>query len=96
MILLAHVLATLSAIKPDGLPKPHADTASIKTGLQIVFGAIGGTAILMITISGLRYVVSAGNPERISKAKNGIIYSMVGIAVALAAEAIVSFVGNRL
>jgi hypothetical protein len=86
----------LSSISADGLPQPNADTNSIQTILQIVFGALGGAAVVMITISGLRYVVSAGNPERIAKAKNGIIYSMVGIAVALAAESIVAFVGNRL
>jgi hypothetical protein len=86
----------LSSISANGLPQPPADTNAIQTILKIVFGAIGAAAILMITISGLRYVVSAGNPERIAKAKNGIIYSLVGIAVALTAEAIVTFVGNRL
>jgi hypothetical protein len=50
----------------------------------------------MITISGLRYVLSAGDPQKITQARNSIIYSLVGLAVAIAAEAIVHLVLGKL
>lgn len=90
------ILAVLSDIKPGGLPKPVADEGSIRSILAIVFGIVGALAVLMITVSGLRYILSAGDPQKISKAKNGLVYSLVGLAVALMAEAIVVFVVERL
>lgn len=88
------ILAT--AISPGDLPKPAADQDHVKAVLAIVFGIVGALALLMITVSGFRYVLSAGDPQRISKAKNGIIYSLVGLAIAIAAEAIVAFVVGNL
>lgn len=92
--MIAHILA--SAISPEGLPQANTNTDTIKTVLSIVFVTIGALALLMITVSGLRYILSAGDPQKASKAKNGIIYALVGLAVALAAEAIVTFVAGRL
>ena len=82
----------------SGVDLPHvaADSASIQTILGIVFGIIGALALLMITVSGLRYITSAGDPEKTARAKNGIIYALVGLAVAISAESIVYFVVNRL
>ncbi len=89
------ILAATS-IKPGDLPMAHADKQAISTILSVAFAVIGGLALLMITISGLRYIVAAGDPQKISKAKNGIIYSLIGLMIAISAEAIVAFVVNRL
>jgi hypothetical protein len=86
----------LSPISSGDLPQTPADAASIQNVLGIAFGVIGAFALLMITVSGLRYVLSAGDPEKIARAKNGIIYSLVGIGVAVSAEAIVLFVAGNL
>jgi FtsH-binding integral membrane protein len=85
-----------SDISPGNLPTPKADTSAIQTTLQIVFGIAGALALLMIVVSGLRYIISSGNPDRISKAKDGIIFALVGLLIAITAEAIVSFVVIRL
>jgi len=84
------------SVSPGGLPhQSSADSSDIKTGLQILFGIVGALALLFITISGLRYVVSGGNPDRAARAKDGIIYALVGLVIAVMAEAIVSFVVRR-
>ncbi len=77
-------------------PASLASASELQTILQIALGIIGAFAVLMITVSGLRYVLSAGDPEKAKRARNGIIYSLVGLAVAIAAEAIVAFVVGRL
>ncbi len=57
---------------------------------------IGATAVLMIVIGGLRYVLSGGDAAGVNNAKNTIIYSVVGLVVALLANAIVNFVLFRI
>jgi hypothetical protein len=83
-------------VSAGSLPQPHADQPELDTILSIVFGIIGALALLMITISGLRYITSAGSPEKTAKAKNGIIYALVGLVIAITAEALVNFVVDKL
>jgi hypothetical protein len=98
MITLFHVLAATNLTPGDvpNLPMAHADQSTFTVVLQIVFGIIGAFALLMVTVSGLRYVLSGGDPQKVARAKNGIIYSLVGVAIAITAESIVGFVIGRL
>jgi hypothetical protein len=75
-----------------GLPVVSASSTQVQQILQIVFGILSALAVLMTVIAGFRYVIAQGNPQEITKAKNTIIYSLVGLVVALTAEAIVTFV----
>lgn len=59
--------------------------------LTIVFGVIAAVAVLMIVIAGFRLVMAQGNPQEIAKARNTIVYALIGLVVALTAEAIVAF-----
>lgn len=79
-----------------GLPPVDANEAFAKNVLAIVFGLIGALAVVTIIIGALNLSKSGGNPEEISKAKKTIIYSIVGLIVALLAEAIVYFVIGKL
>jgi len=79
-------------------PTPNSLTsvAALQTILGVVFGIIGALALLIITVSGLRYITSAGDPEKTTRARNGIIYALVGLILAISAEAIVAFGVKRL
>jgi hypothetical protein len=81
-----------SPIKSGNLPTSQANSNTIKTILQIVFGIIGAFALLSMTASGLKYVTSAGDPGKTSEAKKGIIFALMGLMIAVTAEAIVAFV----
>lgn len=74
-----------------GLPTVGAGSNELQLILQVVFGVLGVVAVLFIVIGGLRYTISEGNPEDMSKAKNTIIYAIVGLVIVLFAEAIVTF-----
>lgn len=97
MFALFHLLADVP-ISPGSLPQVDVtnNSGTLSNILSIVFGIAGALALLMITVSGLRYILSAGNPEKVSRAKNGIVYSLVGLAIAITAEAIVAYVTNQL
>lgn len=74
------------------VPKGDLSEASFSAVLQLIFGLLGAIALLVIVIAGLRYVISQGDPQATAKAKNTIIYALVGLVIAVAAFSIVSFV----
>ena len=64
----------------------------IQTVINILLFAVGTIAVVMIIIGGIRYVTSDGDSSRITSAKNTILYSVIGLIIALLAFAIVNFV----
>lgn len=84
------------AVDVCALPHVTADTGSpINAVLKIVFGLMGTIALLIIVMGGFKYITSGGEPDKINKAKDTIIYAAVGLAVSLAAFAIVTFVVTK-
>jgi hypothetical protein len=79
-----------------GLPKVSGGTPELQQILQIVFGISAALAVLFVVIGALRFVVSDGDPQDSARARNTIIYALIGLLIALAAEAIVSFALNKL
>ncbi len=77
---------------------PHTPTQyeSLIRIIEIVFPVLGALSLLMIVIAGFRYAISSGEPAAVAKAKNQIIYSMIGLLISIAAFVIVAFVINRL
>lgn len=57
--------------------------------LSVVAGVI---SIFMMIYAGLTYVMSGGDSKKTATAKNTIIYSAIGLVIAMLAGAIVSFV----
>ena len=60
--------------------------------VNVVLGVIGFVAVVYIVIGGVQYATSAGDTGKITKAKNTIMYAVIGLVVALLAFAIVNFV----
>jgi cellobiose-specific phosphotransferase system component IIC len=79
-------------VTSGNLPKVDANQSTIKNILSIVIGILGAITLLMVVLSGFRYVLSNGEPEKIAKAKNALIYALIGLIIALSAQAIVSFI----
>lgn len=53
---------------------------------------IGAIAVLMIIIGAMRYTLSGGDQSQIGSAKNTILYSIIGLVIALMAGGIVNFI----
>lgn len=56
---------------------------------------LGGIAVIMIVIAGIKYTTSNGDPSKTKSAKDTMLYSVIGIVVAISAYAIVKFITNR-
>ena len=59
---------------------------------NVLLFLIGAISVIMLIIGGFRYVLSNGDSTQVTNAKNTILYSVIGIIVALLAYAIVNFV----
>src|SRR4030042_4334756 len=46
--------------------------------IRIFFGLLGLVAVIIIMYGGFTYMTSAGNPEKIDKAKKGLIGAVIG------------------
>lgn len=68
----------------------------IKTILGIVYGIAGALAVLYIIISGFRYIISDGDPQKAAQAKQGILYAVIGIVVVISAQVITIFVVGKI
>ena len=60
----------------------------VRTALMV----LGGLAVIMIIVGGFMYTASAGDPGRIGTAKKTIMYSIIGLVVAMLATAIITIV----
>lgn len=64
----------------------------IKSLIGTLLFIVGTIAVIMIIVGGLKYTTSNGDQTKVTSAKNTILYSVVGLVVALLAFAIVNFV----
>ena len=60
--------------------------------INVIIGVVGFIAVVMIIIGGISYTTSAGDAGRVKKAKDTIMYGIIGLVIALLAFAIVNFV----
>lgn len=80
------------AANPYGLPEAPTTDDKLKQILNIVLIILGAISVLVIIIAGLDFMFSQGEPDKVSRARNTIIYALIGLAIAIFAAAIVNFV----
>lgn len=92
---VAPVLANIGVTDndlPSFLAGSERDARSlVKTLLNYALGFLGLVAVGFIIYAGFLYVTSGTNEENTGKAKNIIVYAIIGIVVILASAAIVNF-----
>jgi hypothetical protein len=92
--------------KDSGLDT-SADSAGFATGAKaesvdsiiglvifMVLGLVGVIFFGLIILSGLKWMIAQGNEEKVKKAKESIINSLIGLAITLAAYTISYFLIN--
>lgn len=65
-------------------------------GARIIATLVGIASVVAIIIGGFKYVLSNGDTARVNSAKDTILYAVVGLVIALVAQAIVLLVINSL
>ena len=97
--LLAVTVTTAAVLAAGALPAAAAPAGAVLTAAppvsnlgQVISnitvwlgGLLGGLATLLATVGGIRYLIAAGDPGEVMKAKETLKYAAVGYGVAVLA-----------
>lgn len=72
---------------PDGV---------LRRATRLIAVIAGAAAVIVMVISGIRYITSAGDSNQIAEAKKTIIFAIVGLVVIVVAESLITFVIVRI
>lgn len=93
LIAMAPAIAFAQFETPGGTNLPDSSILDIATGamnwLLIIVGILG---VIGFVIAGIIYLTAAGDEEQIGKGKKAMIYSIVGVIVALLGVVIINAV----
>ena len=88
----------------NGQPKSNQVTLQDPLGLKgdiqklwaniitALLGFVGVASLVSFVYAGFMFLVSTGSPERVKKAKDIMLYAVIGVFVSMASYAILSFV----
>ena len=88
-----------SCNRDNGGPLDKSQTSlgnTIQNVLKILIVVVGIMSVLMIIISGIRFVTSNGDSNKIASARNTLIYAIVGLIVVAFAQIIVKLVLTKI
>lgn len=81
----------------DGSDDPKLDiNGLIENVVKTLLFIVGVLSVIMIIVSGIQYITSAGDSAKTNKATQGLIYSIAGLIIAIMAYAITYFVFDNL
>ncbi len=87
----------VNAAKTDDMPANLIGPDGVLTNItNTILYVVGIIAIVMLIVGGIKYVTSGGDKQKVTDAKNTILYAVLGLVIALLAFAIVNFVLNAL
>jgi hypothetical protein len=64
--------------------------------INLLFWVAGIVSVIFIIVGGIMYIVSAGNENSTIKAKNTILWAVIGLIISLASIGITTFIITRL
>ena len=93
-------IKTIAKVVVDQLPdtvgneteKKEDLTNSVTTIINAVIGILGLVCVVVMIIGGINYMTSSGDAGKVKKAKDTILYGLIGLIVCVLAFAIVNWV----
>ena len=92
--IITNINIALAGTEIDKFPSPlGATNIPVMLGgiVTAVLGIVGSLALLMLVYGGLTWMTAAGNTEQTTKARNIIVWSILGLVVIFFSYAIVRF-----
>lgn len=86
------IALTGGACSKDGTGSQAQISNVVKTIINVLSAIVGVAAVVMIIVSGFKYITSNGDASNITSAKHTIIYAIVGLVIVALAQVIVRFV----
>ena len=86
----------VTSISECNIPEEHAGSnnlmGTINTIINVVLGVLGLLAVIVIIYGGFMFTTATGDASKVKKAKDTIMYGVIGLVIALLAYSIVNFV----
>ena len=84
--------------KVDELQYDTGDTfsSSFQGILNAIIGVLALVAVVVMIVGGVSYMTSSGDAGKVKKAKDTILYGLIGLVVCVLAFAIVNFVISQI
>lgn len=64
--------------------------------IDIMLRLVGVISVVFVIYGGFNYIMSQGEPDKITSARKTITNSLIGVAISIAAASIVAFIANLL
>lgn len=68
----------------------------VSSGITFFLWVVGVAATIMVIISGMFYITSAGDPGRTKAAKDTLMYAVIGLGIALIGGGIITYLQSIL
>jgi len=78
-----------------GVPSVSADKV-LQNGLNIAYFVAGVICVIVIVIAAITYTVSSGNAESVNRAKNMLLYAIIGLVAVFMAFGLTWFIVGRI
>ena len=92
-------LAVATGSDPNSTTTVNVPTGSaddlLANGLNLTYFLAGTIAVIVIIVAGIMYVSSTGDAGRVTKAKNLLTYSIIGLIFVVVAFILTNFVIGR-
>ena len=94
---ILELIAQTAKIDPGTIKNMPQNSANdiLAGALNTAYFALGALAVIIIILSGYTFSTAVYDPEKITKAKNAILYASVGLIIIIFAFAITQFIMRR-
>jgi len=98
-ILLLPVVASaqIQGTAPGGYGTPPTSVQALMNSITNLVGLVfGAIAVVMFVVSGIYFLTSAGQPEKVEAARRALIWGVAGVVVGLIAFSIISIISSMI
>lgn len=93
--LIFTVMAQLGSPSELGIPERTTDRAALASILDLVYAVAAVVAVVCIVVYGIMYSLSTGDAGKITRAKNGLLYAIIGLLIVAFAFTITNYISGR-
>ena len=81
----------------DAKQNPLTGTSGTLYKVSLIISVVAGiAAVIVIIVSGIRYMTSGGDSQKVSSAKNTMIGAIAGLLIIVLAQTIITFIVKRI
>lgn len=88
-------LFLLGLVALPSLVSAQVTLASMAEGAMFaILGAVGFVVVIMWVVTGILFLIAAGNPEKINAAKISLVAAVIGTVIIIIAQYATDFIGG--